>query len=93
MLRERGWSLRALATAAGVSPSHLSRVLRQADYKTAGGDLAGRVADALGLPVDYFPEFREAAVIDRVKSDPGWRDRLYDHEVAAPGAPPDSSQS
>jgi transcriptional regulator with XRE-family HTH domain len=85
LLRQRGWSLRKLAKTAGVSPSHLSRVLRRADYKTAGGELAGRVAVALGLPQDYFPEFREAAVIARVRADSAWRDDLYDQAFSARG--------
>jgi len=36
-----------------------------------------RVADALELPHDYFPELREAAVIERLKTDPELRDKLY----------------
>lgn len=78
MLRERGLSLRRLAQTAGVNASHLSRVLRRSDYKTVSGELATRVAIALDLPEDYFPESREAAVIERVKSDSRWRDELYD---------------
>jgi hypothetical protein len=31
----------------------------------------------LGLPADYFREYREAAVIDRVKRDPVLLDRVY----------------
>jgi transcriptional regulator with XRE-family HTH domain len=77
LLHERGLSIRALARAAGVTDAHLSRVLRRVNYKTASTDLARRVALALDLPVDYFPEFREGVVIDRVKHDPKLRDRLY----------------
>ena len=77
LLRERGMSLRALAIKVEVSDSHLSRVLRGKDYKSAGPELARRVAAALGLPDDYFPEFREAYVIGRIRNDPRLRDRLY----------------
>lgn len=70
-------SIRALAAAVGVSDSHLSRVLRRADYKTPSTDLTKRVAETLGLPSDYFPEFREAYVIERIKGDPKLRNRLY----------------
>lgn len=76
-LAERGLSLRALATAAGVDPGHLSRVLRRAAYKTPSADLTARVAEALGLPRDYFPEFREALVIRTVQEDAELRERLY----------------
>jgi len=70
-------SQRALAATIGISDSHLSRVLRRADYKTPSPDLTKRVALALGLPPDYFPEFREAYVIEQVKSDPKLRNTLY----------------
>jgi transcriptional regulator with XRE-family HTH domain len=77
LLNERGWSIRELARRADVTDSHLSRVLRRANYKTPSADLARRVAVAFGLPVDYFPEFREAFVLERVRRDPDLRDRLY----------------
>jgi transcriptional regulator with XRE-family HTH domain len=77
LLAERGMSLRALATAAHVDPGHLSRVLRRAAYKTPSADLTARVAEALDLPRDYFPEFREAVVVDAVQADPELRERLY----------------
>src|SRR5690348_11362202 len=39
LLSERRMSTRALAMQIGVSPSHLSRVIRRKDYKTPGLDL------------------------------------------------------
>jgi transcriptional regulator with XRE-family HTH domain len=77
LLRERGMSVRALAEHVGVSGSHLSRILNRAAYKTPGAELAGRVAVALELPVDYFPEYREGFVVERVKRDASLRDELY----------------
>ena len=77
LLRERGTSLRALADEIGVSDSHLSRVVRRVDYKTASPDLMKKIATALALPPDYFPEFREAYVITHIKSDPKLRNSLY----------------
>jgi transcriptional regulator with XRE-family HTH domain len=77
LLQERNLSLRALARKAGVADSHLSRVLRQVDYKSPGPDLARKVALALDLPEDYFPEFREAFVLERVRCDPRLREQLY----------------
>ena len=59
-------SVTALAARAGVSQPHLSRVLRRRDYKSVSGELAGRVARALDLPEDYFPEFRERVVMDEI---------------------------
>lgn len=77
LLAERDLSLRGLAERVGVTHSHLSRATRGANGKTVGGDLAGRIAVALGLPTDYFPEYREAVVIEQVSNDSELRDRLY----------------
>lgn len=78
LLQERGLSIRQLAGLAEVEPSHLSRLLRGADYrKTPSADLLRRIAVALRLPEDYFPEFREAAVIEAVRLDPQLRERIY----------------
>jgi len=33
------------------------------------GRLAGRIAEALDLPVDYFPEFRRDYVVERLAAD------------------------
>lgn len=69
--------MRRLSQLAGVTDAHLSRVLRGVNYKTVSGDLARRVALALDLPEDYFPEYREVFVIDRVKNDAELRERVY----------------
>jgi transcriptional regulator with XRE-family HTH domain len=61
-----------------LNPSHLSRVLRGADRSTPSLHLIGRIVEALGLPPGYFPELREAAVIEFLRADPKLRDRLYD---------------
>jgi len=77
LLHEHGLSLREFARQIAVSSSYLSRSLRGVDYKRPGGDLAARAASALGLPEDYFPEFREAYVLERVRSDAELRDAIY----------------
>ncbi len=78
-------SLRALARKVGVSHSHLSRVARRKDYKTPSLELMERVASALGLPNDYFYEYRELSVIERIKADPALRDELYDRLLGGTG--------
>jgi len=78
LLKEQGFSVQSFALAIGVSQSHLSRVLRQVDYKTPSLSLMTKACEALGLPPDYFPDAREAAVIAAIKADPDLRDRLYD---------------
>jgi transcriptional regulator with XRE-family HTH domain len=78
LLRERELSIRALARRVGVTDADLSRVLREVSYKTPSADLARRVAVALDLPPDYFPEYREGVVVERVRRDAKLRDRLYD---------------
>lgn len=77
ILVERGLSIRKLALQAGVDPGHLNRVLRRANYKTPSAELCAKVARALGLPVDYWPEYRERLVIDCVRSQPRLREELY----------------
>ena len=76
LLVERGLSQRKLAQMIDVNPSHLSRVLR-GDETHPSTDLIRRITLALDLHSGYFPELREAAVIEGVKSDPKLRDRLY----------------
>jgi len=78
LIKERGLSIRAVARSAEVDPGHLSRVLRAARGKTVSPELAGRVAKALDLPEDYFPEWREALIVDRIREDPKLRDQIYD---------------
>ena len=78
LLAEREISIRQLARLVGVDIAHLSRVLRGADYKRVSEGLARRVAIAFGLAEDYFPEAREAVVIERVRRDAAFRDELYD---------------
>lgn len=70
-------SVRELARQIGISDSHLSRILRRADDKRPSPELTARVAAALGLAEDYFPEFREGFVVDRVRSNAKLRDELY----------------
>jgi transcriptional regulator with XRE-family HTH domain len=86
LLKVRGISQRGLAAMIGISDSHLSRVLRRADYKTPSADLTRRVALALRLPPDYFPEFREALVIDQIRADATLRNELYVRLTTKPTA-------
>jgi transcriptional regulator with XRE-family HTH domain len=77
LLRERGWSQRRLAAAVGVDPAHISRTLARSAGRGPSAALAARVAVALDLPQDYFPEYREEQVIAAVRRDPQLRERLY----------------
>ena len=73
-------TLRALAReVGGVDHSYLSRMLNR---KTAVNvHHAKRIARHLGLPADYFPEVREAAVIEAVRTSPRLRDAVYFERV------------
>ena len=82
LMQERALSINRLAQLVGVSQSHLSRAVRRADRKSVSGELAGRIAIALELPDDWFPETRRERVLERIRSDPELRDRLYDELVA-----------
>jgi transcriptional regulator with XRE-family HTH domain len=77
LLAQRGLSQRKLAQLIDLNPSHLSRALRGADRARPSVDLIRRVARALDLPAGYFPEQREAALIEAFKRDPSLRDKLY----------------
>jgi hypothetical protein len=57
-------------------------VLRGANKKTVGGELAARIALTLDLSEDWFPETRQARLFERLKTDVELCDRLYDELVA-----------
>ena len=67
----------AFSSSGATFDSLVLAVSTQVRHKTPSADLTRRVAVALGLPIDYFPEFREGFVIERVRHDPKLRDRLY----------------
>ncbi len=84
LLTERGLSQRALARAVGVEQSHLSRLLRHADYYVRPStDLMSRIADALHIPSDFFREYREDVVIGHLGSDANYLNKTYDSLLRA----------
>jgi transcriptional regulator with XRE-family HTH domain len=78
LLAERNMSLRALGRTVGVGDDHLSRVLRGARAKKPTADLARRVAQALDLPDDYFPEARLDFIVQELSHDATFLDKVYD---------------
>ena len=82
LLVERRLSQRKLAQLVDLNPAHLSRVIRGADRARPSIDLIRRIAEALELPDGYFPEQREAAVIEMIKRNPALRDELYGRLVS-----------
>jgi transcriptional regulator with XRE-family HTH domain len=80
LLEEKGMTLRALAReVGGIDHAYLSRMLSR---KTAVNVRhAERIAVHLGLPRDYFPEAREAKVIEEVKRNSRLRDEIYFEKV------------
>jgi plasmid maintenance system antidote protein VapI len=76
LLAEHNLTYRTLAGLVGVTHTHLVRLVHEPD-RHATGELAARIAVVLGLPADYFPETREAVVLEAVRRDPAYRDRLY----------------
>jgi transcriptional regulator with XRE-family HTH domain len=77
LIQSEGLSLRAVAARIGVDQSHLSRGLRAGTSRVISGELASRIAEAIGLPFDYFPETRTAIVRDAIEADPVLRERIY----------------
>lgn len=81
LLHERGLSIRGLAKAVDVNQSHLSRLLGAKPASPArrvSRALASAVARELDLPEDYFPEYRELAIVEAIRADPALRDRIFD---------------
>ncbi len=80
LLKERGTSLRALAREmGGIDHAYLSRMIR--GQLPVNVQHARRIARHLGLPEDYFPEVREAAVVDAIRRKPRLRDEFYFERV------------
>jgi transcriptional regulator with XRE-family HTH domain len=77
LLQQRGWSQNELARRTGVDATFLSRALRGVRHKSISGSLAGRIAEALDLPVDFFPEFRRDFVVERIEADPRLLEDVY----------------
>lgn len=77
LLEAEGLSLRGLAELAEVNQSHLSRSLRAGSGRFISGELAERLALALGLPADYFPETRASRVHQAIDADPVLREKVY----------------
>ena len=78
LLKDRRLTLRGLARIVGVDHGHLSRMLRHHRGQRPSADLAERIAEALDLPRSFFPEAREALVVEEVRRDGNLRDELYD---------------
>jgi transcriptional regulator with XRE-family HTH domain len=80
LLKGKGLTLRGLSReVGGIDHAYLSRMISR---KTAVNVRhAERIAKVLGLPPDYFPEVREAAVVDAVRKNPRLRDAIYFERV------------
>jgi transcriptional regulator with XRE-family HTH domain len=75
LLAEHGISARELARRVGVDQSYLAFVI--GGRRSPSRRLLEGAAAALGLPPDYFREYREAIVLERIKADPALLDRIY----------------
>jgi transcriptional regulator with XRE-family HTH domain len=75
LLAERDVSLRELGRRLNLDPTYLSRILR--GQKRVPGDLPERVARALALPRDYFPEAREHIILEAIRQQPEVRELVY----------------
>ena len=80
LLETRGLALRALAReVGGLDHGYLSRMLNE--KTSVNVKHAARIAQHLGLPPDYFPEVREARVIEAIRKSPRLRDAIYFEQV------------
>jgi transcriptional regulator with XRE-family HTH domain len=76
LLEEHGLTLRALARGVGgLDHAYLSRMVH--GQLPVNVQHVRRISRYLGLSEDYFPEVREAAVVDAVRRRPKLRDEIY----------------
>jgi transcriptional regulator with XRE-family HTH domain len=86
LLEERNLSLRELGRRVAVDPTYLSRIKR--GRKRVPADLPERVAVALELPSDYFPESRERFILEAIRREPRLRELVYETILARAGDEP-----
>ncbi len=80
LLEENDMTLRALAReVGGLDHAYLSRML--SGKTSINVRHAEAIAAFFGLPSDYFPEVREARVIDAIRKKPRLRDSIYFERV------------
>ncbi len=75
-MRARQIGVRQLARKVGISPGHLSRVLREVGGRHATNELIERVRMALDLPEDYFVESRRCRVVATLEERPELIDQI-----------------
>lgn len=76
LLAERGISQREFAKEIGFPQSYVSRALGV--ERSPSKRFLEAAAKGLGLPHDYFPEYRQHVVIEAIKRRPALRDEIYD---------------
>jgi plasmid maintenance system antidote protein VapI len=80
LLKARNVTLRSLARElGGIDHAYLSRMVN--GKARVNADQAARIAAHLGLQPEYFPEVREALVIEAIKANKKLRDSLYFERV------------
>jgi transcriptional regulator with XRE-family HTH domain len=81
LLAQRGLTLRSLAReVGGFDEAYLSRMLH--GKRAVNPEHVARISQYLSFPYDYFPEVREARMIEAIQSDPKLRDEIYFARVA-----------
>jgi transcriptional regulator with XRE-family HTH domain len=78
LFQEKGWTQKHVAVTAGIDPSFFSKALRGEGYKKLSADWIATISEMAGLPRDFYPEVREDAVVEAVRTDPDLRDRLFE---------------
>jgi transcriptional regulator with XRE-family HTH domain len=78
ILAARNLSLRALATAIDVSPSHLSRALRGQAGKHLSLGAIEAIAAAVDVPATFFREYRTEQAVRALQNDVSLANKVFD---------------
>ena len=76
LMTETGLTYRALADKTGLSAGYLNHIVH-GNRPVPSNDVLARLAEALGVKLEHFREYRIRVITDRLEQTPELVDRLY----------------
>src|SRR3954467_11777637 len=76
LMNESGTTYRGLAAKTGLSAGYLNHLVH-GNRPVPSNDVIKRLADALEVDAEYFPEYRLRAITEQLEAMPEQIDRLY----------------